>query len=399
MPLAWAFREPVEDVDAVVSSSHACAKAVRFRPGIPHLCYCHTPMRYAWDFELERRRFPVAIAAGGPSCRWPGSGAGIARPPSRVDVFVANSIRRCRADRAVLRSPRAGHPSTGAHGRLHAGRRADRHLPLRRQARRLQAPDLVVEAFSGLKERLLVVGDGQLGGRLRSRAHRERHLSRRCGREALVDLYRSARALVFPAEEDFGIAMAEAQACGTPVIALDRGGARDIVEHGVTGWLLPSATSRRSARRCSVASREELDPVEIRRRAERFSAPRFERSTTSAIDGPGRGSESRPASNARPANHDRAAPAADVARALAPANLVPMLRHVAGGAASVGGARAPDERYRAGRPTAQVVVPTPSAGNVTVARLVVQAASAKDAGAPARPAGGAVPAGTLVLGP
>src|SRR5690349_20362591 len=58
MPLSWRLRAPITDVEAVVSSSHACAKAVRLAGGTPHLCYCHTPMRYAWDFASEKARFP-----------------------------------------------------------------------------------------------------------------------------------------------------------------------------------------------------------------------------------------------------------------------------------------------------------------------------------------------------
>src|SRR5262249_59288237 len=61
MACAGGVGEPVGDVDVVVSSSHACAKAVRIKPGIPHLCYCHTPMRYAWHFEMEAGRFPTAV--------------------------------------------------------------------------------------------------------------------------------------------------------------------------------------------------------------------------------------------------------------------------------------------------------------------------------------------------
>lgn len=282
MPLAWALREPVGDVDAVVSSSHACAKAVRFRPGIPHLCYCHTPMRYAWDFELERRRFPVALRPAAQLSmawfrRWDRSAA------ERVDVFVANSTAVAeRIARCYGRTAEVIHPPVRTDVFTPGGERTDTFLYVGRLVG-YKRPDLVVEAFSGLEQRLLVVGDGQLAGRLRAGAPENVTFLGNVSGEALVDLYRSARALVFPAEEDFGIAMAEAQACGTPVIALNRGGARDIVEPGVTGWLLPSADVETVREAVRLASREELDPVEIRRRAERFSASRFRAEMTSAI--------------------------------------------------------------------------------------------------------------------
>ena len=63
LPLAWALRRAVTGVDAVISSSHSCAKAVRIADGIPHVCYCHTPMRYAWYFDEERARIPAALQA------------------------------------------------------------------------------------------------------------------------------------------------------------------------------------------------------------------------------------------------------------------------------------------------------------------------------------------------
>ena len=283
MPLAWAVRKPVDDVDAVVSSSHACAKAVRSAPEIPHLCYCHTPMRYAWDFELERRRFPVAVRPAARLSmawfrRWDRATA------DKVDVFVANSSAVAeRITQCYGRSAQVIHPPVRTDIFTPGGEQTDTFLFVGRLVGYKQ-PDLVVEAFAGLKERLLVVGDGRLGGQLRSRASENVTFLGNVDEQTLIELYRSARALVFPAEEDFGIAMAEAQACGTPVIALDRGGARDIVEHGRTGWLLPSATVEAVQEAVRVAGREELDPVEIRHRAERFSAPRFREEMTLAVD-------------------------------------------------------------------------------------------------------------------
>ena len=102
--------------------------------------------------------------------------------------------------------------------------------------------------------------------------------------EELRALYRSARALVHPVDEDFGIAMAEAQACGTPVISIDAGGARDIVEDGVTGWLLPDISEKAVRSAVSRATRDELDAGEIRRRAERFAPSRFRSELAAAVE-------------------------------------------------------------------------------------------------------------------
>lgn len=284
MPLAWRLREPVADVDAVISSSHACAKSVRVAPGIPHLCYCHTPMRYAWDFEAEQDRFPrplrpVARAGMAYFRRWD------RRTAENVTSFVANStavadrIRRFYGrDAEVVHPPvRTGFftPGDGVRGDyfLFVGRLTGYKLA-----------GLVVDAFGGLGERLVVVGEGPQGSGIATRATTNVRFEGTVGDERLRDLYRRAIALVYPAEEDFGMIMAEAQACGTPVVGFHRGGAADIVEDGVTGVLI----ERRDVThlRCAVrrVATTAFDPTEIRRRAERFSAARFRREIRAAVE-------------------------------------------------------------------------------------------------------------------
>jgi glycosyltransferase involved in cell wall biosynthesis len=283
MPLAWSMRRPIAGVDAVVSSSHACAKAVRIADGIPHLCYCYTPMRYAWDFESEKQRFPTAVRPAARILmswfrRWDRATA------EKVDEFVAISTAVAeRIARCYGRSARVIFPPVQTDRFTPGGERSDAFLYVGRLVG-YKRPDLVVSAFAGLRDRLLVVGEGHLLPSLRRRATPNVTFLGHVDEQELLDLYRTARALVFPAEEDFGIAMVEAQACSTPVIGLDRGGARDIVADGVTGWLVeqPTVESVRTAIR--RAATEHLDPAEIRRRAERFSAARFRTEFTQAVD-------------------------------------------------------------------------------------------------------------------
>jgi glycosyltransferase involved in cell wall biosynthesis len=283
MPLAWRLHERVRNVDAVISSSHACAKAVRYEPGTPHLCYCHTPMRYAWEFGAEARRFPAPLrlpvrAAMASFRRWD------RRTAERVTAFVANSTAVAeRIARLYGRSAQVIHPPVRTDFFTPGGERGEDFLYLGRLVS-YKSPDLVVEAFAELPHRLLVVGDGHLEPELRAKATPNVRFLGRVGDAQLRDLYRSARALVYPAEEDFGIVMAEAQACGTPVVALAAGGARDIVAHGVTGWLLErqSAGELRAAVRRAAA--EQLDPDAIRRSTERFSEERFRREIREALE-------------------------------------------------------------------------------------------------------------------
>ena len=261
MPLAWRLARLPRGLDAVISSSHACAKAVRGADGVPHLCYCHTPMRYAWDFEAERRRFPAPlrplVRAGMVGFRaWD-------RPTAaHVDRFVANSTAVAdRIRRFYGRRP--SHLPACRHGVLHARRGAWRRVPLRGPARQLQAGRPGRARFEG-PHRLLVVGEGHLAERLKATAPSNVRFLANVDDAALRDLYRSARALVYPADEDFGIVMAEAQACGTPVVALAAGGALDIVRPGETGWHIEGQSVDELRRAVERAATEDLDPAVIR---------------------------------------------------------------------------------------------------------------------------------------
>ena len=284
MPLAWRSREPVSGVDAVVSSSHACAKAVRVAPGIPHLCYCHTPMRYAWDFESEQGRFPrivrpLARVGMRGFRRWDRSTA------ANVTVFVANSTAVAeRIRRYYGRDAAVVHPPVRTD--LFTPRpeeRDDFFLFVGRLTGYKQA-DLVVESFAGLDRELIVVGEGPQRAGLAARATPNIRFLGTVDDDRLAELYRRARALVYPADEDFGIVMAEAQACGTPVIAYRRGGAADIVDDGVTGFLIERQDVDELRRAVARSDSEVLDGATIRASAERFSADRFRREIRQAVE-------------------------------------------------------------------------------------------------------------------
>lgn len=274
MPLAWRLRPAVDAVDVVISSSHACAKAVRIAPTIPHVCYCHTPMRYAWDFSAEQDRFPTAIRplarlgmAG--FRRWDRSTA------SGVTQFVANSTAvAARIRRSYDRDARVVHPPVRTEFFTPEGARGDDFLFVGRLTG-YKAPSVLLDAFAGLPYRLLVVGEGAGRAALERRAPGNVVFLGRVEDDRLRELYRSARAMVYPVDEDFGIAMAEAQACGTPVIGLDAGGAKDIIEHGRTGWLVAERSAAALRRAIETAAGTELDHAVIAQRAQRFSRARF----------------------------------------------------------------------------------------------------------------------------
>ncbi len=275
MPLAWRLTKMPAGVDLVVSSSHCCAKAVRPPRGVPHLCYCHTPIRYAWEFETEKQRFPPPLR---PAARalmawfrhWDRAVS------SRVTHFVANSSSvKARIERFYGREAAIVHPPVRTDFFTPEGERGERFLYVGRLTG-YKRPELVVEAFSELPFEIDVVGRGpMLEGLRRDATANVTFIPEYVPDERLRDLYRRARALVYPIEEDFGIVMAEAQACGTPVVGLARGGARDIVEEGSSGWLLERQDVDELREAVRRAAREDLDANAIRASAERFSLARF----------------------------------------------------------------------------------------------------------------------------
>lgn len=200
------------------------------------------------------------------------------RTARRVTRFVANSTAVAnRILHAFERPADVIHPPVRTDYFTPGGTRDDFFLWVGRFVS-YKRPGLAIEAFARLPEhRLLMVGEGPLAPTLSARAPANVTLVGAVDDSRLRDLYRSAKSLVYPADEDFGIAMAEAQACGTPVIALAEGGARDIVESGRTGWLLPDQSLDGLVAAVRRAAVEELDPQAIAHAAQRFGAARFRR--------------------------------------------------------------------------------------------------------------------------
>jgi glycosyltransferase involved in cell wall biosynthesis len=240
-------------------------------------------MRYAWDFSAEQDRFPAAlrpVARLGMAGfrRWDRSTA------SGVTQFVANSTAvAARIRHSYGRDARVVHPPVRTEFFTPGGERSDDFLFVGRLTG-YKAPGVLLDAFAGLPYRLLVVGEGAERAALERRAPDNVEFLGRVDDDRLRDLYRSARAMVYPVDEDFGIAMAEAQACGTPVIGLDAGGATDIVEHDVTGWLVADRTAGAFRQAVETAAGTELDHDLTAQRAQRFSGARFRGEMREIVD-------------------------------------------------------------------------------------------------------------------
>jgi len=263
----------------VLSSSHCVVKSVVRAPGAYHLCYCHTPMRYAWDQEATyfgRGRGPLALARRFVLARlrrWDAATAG------RVDRYVANSrfvaerIRRYYGRRAEVLAP----PVDTAFFTLPERPPERSYVLMVAALSPYKKVDLAIRACDQLGLPLRVVGTGPEAARLAREAGPETAFEGRVSAERLRELYRGAACFLQPGTEDFGIAAAEALACGTPVVALGAGGVLDIVESRKHGILFARDESSEIAQAIDKSRQIEFNSMNLRERAENFSAERFAR--------------------------------------------------------------------------------------------------------------------------
>jgi glycosyltransferase involved in cell wall biosynthesis len=262
--------------DLVVSSNHACAKNVRVAAGTPHVCYCHTPMRYAWDpafLEGERLGRVGRLAARALVGRLRAQDLSAAAGP---DVFVANSTFVARRIATYYRrDARVIHPPVDVQRYLDTPREPrDYYLFLGRIVPYKRA-DQAVAACARLGRALKVAGEGRALARARALAGPETEFLGHVPDERLPGLLAGARALLFPGEEDFGIVPVEAQAAGVPVIAYGSGGVRDSVLDQRTGVLYDEPTVDALAGAIRRFESMSLEESEARRQARAFSPERF----------------------------------------------------------------------------------------------------------------------------
>jgi glycosyltransferase involved in cell wall biosynthesis len=260
----------------VISSSHCVAKGAVPAPEALHVSYVHSPMRYAWD-----QYYSYFAGAGYWSRKviereisrlrsWDVSSS------ARVDRFAANSSYvRQRIQKYYRRDATVIHPPVDTGFFLPAAKPSREYYLLVSALSPYKNIGLVLETFKQSGDRLVVVGRGGERGKLRKLAAANIQMLPEVDALMLRELYQNARALVFAGVEDFGIAFAESQACGTPVIAFNRGGVRDIVIDRVTGILFPETTVSGLKAALADFSRLDFPAAAIRENSLRFSTARF----------------------------------------------------------------------------------------------------------------------------
>lgn len=268
-------RLPVREHQVIVSSSSAFAHGVRTSDDAVHVCYCHSPFRYAW-FERERalaeapRAMRPALAGVLKAFRrWD------RRAARRVTHYVANSQNTRRRIQQLYGTDAAVvHPPVEVERFSSEEEPEDYFLTVGEIVAHKQV-ELAAEAAARSRQRLKVVGSGPDLERLRREYGDYVEFVGRVGDDELERLYAKARALVVPNVEEFGIAAVEAQAAGRPVIAVRAGGALETVVEDKTGTFVEPASADDMARALKSFDGDRFEPSAIREHSQHFSAAAF----------------------------------------------------------------------------------------------------------------------------
>jgi glycosyltransferase involved in cell wall biosynthesis len=268
------------EADVLVTSSYAFAHGFRTKNDAPQVCYCYSPLRFAWtmteDYEgrwarraVGRRAFRALAAAMRAADR---------RAATRVTAYVAESryvaeqIKRFYARDAEIVYP----PVDTALFRPDGEEHDDYFLLCGRLIEPYKRFGIAIDAFRDLPHRLLIAGDGPAYSELASRAGENVEFLGRLDDDQLVPVMQRAAATVFPSTDDFGLIPVESMACGRPVIAYAEGGALETVKPGATGEFFDRPTPDALREAVERFDPDAYDPAAIRAHAEGWSLPRFQ---------------------------------------------------------------------------------------------------------------------------
>ncbi len=281
MPMAVEFFD-LTPFDLIISDTSSFAKGVITSSNSLHVCYCHTPTRYLWSDthsyikELKYNKyFKKVISLVLNYIRmWDKLSA------DRVDKFIANSETvKSRIKKYYRRESTLIYPPAEV-DKFSLSLQSDDEDPYFLAGSRL-APykriDIVIEAFKEMGLKLKIFGDGVDKKRLEkiSKGYNNIEFLGRIDDQELEKMYQNCQAYIHPQEEDFGITVVEAMACGTPVIAFGRGGATETIIEGKTGVFFKEQTPESIKKTVQEFSSKDFDPKSIRKRAEEFSVEKF----------------------------------------------------------------------------------------------------------------------------
>ena len=285
----------LREYDVILSSSHAVAKGVLTTPDQLHICYCHTPMRYAWDLTFDYLN-SSKVGKGIPGIftryilhrlrEWDVISA------NRVDYFIANSQHTARRIwRCYRRKAEVIYPPVDVEKFLFKSHKQDFYLTVCRLVS-YKKISLIVRAFNQLGRELIVIGSGGELSQLRYLAKSNVKIMGWQPEEVVAQYMSEAKGFIYAACEDFGMALVEAQACGTPVIAYGVGGATETVldmrkyPDSATGLLFPEQTEKAlmEAVEFFESSQGYFQPEIIRKQADKFSQTVFQKHYLSFVE-------------------------------------------------------------------------------------------------------------------
>jgi glycosyltransferase involved in cell wall biosynthesis len=271
----------LNDFDLIISSSSSIAKGVLTNQNQIHICYCHSPMRYAWNLYHEYLK-DKGLTKGlkGWYAKRVLSKLRIwdVISTNRVDYFVANSHYIAKRIRKIYnRDATVIYPPVDIANFGLEENKEDFYVAASRLVSYKKIA-IIVEAFNKMSaKKLKVIGDGPEFNKLSKLANRNVEILGRTNQKDMVEILQKAKALVFAADEDFGILPLEAQSCGTPVIAFNRGGLKETVIANETGVFFEKQEASYIVDAVKRFDLLKFDAKKIRKNAERFSKERFER--------------------------------------------------------------------------------------------------------------------------
>ena len=265
-----------DDVDVVLVSTSAFIKGIGLGERTVEIAYCHSPTRYLWDWSEQYLHEEVPALLHGPVrellARLRETDRDMA---TRVDRWIANSNAVARRIREYYgRDSEVVHPPIDVDAYDAEAERGDHWLFIGRLSAYKRA-DVAVRAFAKSGRRLIVVGEGREREALEKLASQNVAFTGRVDEATKRELLASARGLVFPAEDDFGIVCVEALAAGAPVVALNAGGAAEIVREGLDGMLVDQPDAAQVEAAVAQVESTRWDPRALRESARRFDLPRF----------------------------------------------------------------------------------------------------------------------------
>jgi glycosyltransferase involved in cell wall biosynthesis len=272
--------------DIIISSSHSCAKGIITKPETLHICYCHSPMRYAWENShayIREYQINGSIKKLAPYFlhkirMWDRLSA------DRVDYFISNSHHvQNRIFKYYRRPSTVIHPFVDTEDFYLGTHRHDFYLAVGRLTP-YKRFDLIIDAFNELRFPLKIVGTGVAYKKLVQRANSNIEFLGRVDDKKLAELYSNAKALIFPQVEDFGITPLEAMASGCPVIAFNKGGALETIEDKKSGLFFDEQNVSSLKAAVQKSRQMKFNHKAIRERAQEFDRHVFNEKILDFID-------------------------------------------------------------------------------------------------------------------